>query len=227
MRVIIQVRELVSSNVTTMVEKASNPVKMLKLLRKEIEESDIALHGEITKMERQKSRVERSAKKSADDAKDWSDKAKVAMDHDREDLARSALLAREDAKQQAEKDKAEAKALSSDIADAQDALVSLKTKLDETNSQLREQEAKDQAGRASPSGSAKDSNTDRRMDRIANLERRVDHTLGDQPETAKSNTAVDAEIAAMQRESVVDAELAKMRGPSKAKSKPAAKRKAG
>jgi phage shock protein A len=227
LRVIIQVRELVSSNVTTMVEKASNPTKMLRLLRKEIEESDIALHGEITKLTRQKDRAEAAAKTHAKDATDWSDKAKVAMDHDREDLARSALLAREDSKQQAESQKAEATTLAGEIAEAQDAVEQLKTKLGETNAQLREQEAKDSSGRTSPSGSAKDSNTDRRMDRITNLERRVDHTLSDQPETARSNAAVDAEIAAMQRDSTVDAELAKMRGAGKTKSKPAAKRKAG
>ena len=81
-------------------------------------------------------------------------------------------------------------------------------------------EARDADGHAgASSGSAKDSNTDRRMDRIANLERRVDHTLNDQPETAKSNAAVDAEIASMQREASVDAELEKLRKGGKAKRK--------
>ncbi|WP_209346818.1 PspA/IM30 family protein [Pontixanthobacter sp. CEM42] len=220
MRIVVQVRELVSSNVTTMVEKASNPVKMLRLLRKEIEEADISLHGEIAKLTREKDRAAATAKKLADDAKSWSDKAKVAMDHDREDLARSALLAREDTKQQAEEQKVEAAKLGDDIADAESALEALKAKLDETNAQLREQEAHDAAGRSSGSSiAAKDSTTDKRMDRIANLERRVDHSLGDQPATAKSNASVEAEIASMQREASVDAELEKMRGGGKAKRK--------
>ncbi|MDN3646261.1 PspA/IM30 family protein [Pontixanthobacter aestiaquae] len=224
MRIVVQVRELVSSNVTTMVEKASNPVKMLRLLRKEIEEADIALHGEIAKLTRRKDRAAAAAKKFTEDAKAWSDKAKVAMDHDREDLARSALLAREDAKQQAEEQKAEASKLNDDIADAERAIEQLNAKLDETNTQLREQEAHAAAGHNCSSSSAgQDSATDKRMDRIANLERRVDHSLGDMPETAKSNASVEAEIASMQRQASVDAELEKMRGGGKAKRK----RKAG
>ncbi|MXO89310.1 PspA/IM30 family protein [Pontixanthobacter aquaemixtae] len=219
MRIVVQVRDLVSSNVTTMVEKASDPAKMLRLLRKEIEESDIALHGEITKMGRQKDRAEAAAKKLADDAKGWSEKAKVAMDHDREDLARSALLAREDAKQQAEDLKEEAKTLAAEIAEAETALEQLKAKLDETNSQLREQEARESSSASTGISTDEDSKTDKRMDRIAHLERRVELSQSDQPKHSKSNAAVDAEIAAMQRDATVDAELAKLRGAGKKKRK--------
>ena len=219
MRIIIQVKELVSSNVTTMVEMASNPAKMLRLLRKEIEESDVALHGEITKLSRQKDRAEASAKRMAEDAKGWSEKAKIAMDHDREDLARSALLAREDIKLQAANHTVEAGRLADEIADAKATLEQLDAKLAETNAQLKQQDAIETAGRTAQSPESTDSPTDRRMDRIASLERRVDHTLGDQPQALTSNAAVDAEIDAMSRDASVDAELEKLKSGSGTKKK--------
>ena len=42
----IQIRDLISSNVSNMVDCATDPAKMLKQLRREIEESIIALRGD-------------------------------------------------------------------------------------------------------------------------------------------------------------------------------------
>ncbi|GAA4647650.1 phage shock protein PspA [Pontixanthobacter gangjinensis] len=202
-----------------MVEQVSNPTKMLRLLRKEIEEADIALHGEISKLTRQKTRAEASAQRLTEEVTSWSEKAKVAMDHGREDLARSALLAREDIKLQAKNFKADTKRLADEISVARAALEQLEAKLAETNSQLRAREASESASRVATSAGPADSTADRQMDRIANLERRVDHTLGDQPQTGKSAATIDAEIAAMGRDAAVDAELEKLRSSAGTKKK--------
>ncbi len=93
-RVAIQIKELISSNVTSVIEAASNPAKMLTMLQREIEESIIALTGERTRVSQAKRRLEASLVQNELREADWSDKAKVAMDHGREDLARQALLAR-------------------------------------------------------------------------------------------------------------------------------------
>ncbi|MFM7378214.1 MAG: PspA/IM30 family protein [Erythrobacter sp.] len=93
-RIAIQIKELISSNVTSAIESASNPAKMLTLLQREIEESIINLTGEHTRVSQTKRRLEASLTQHDLREADWSDKAKTAMDHGREDLARQALLAR-------------------------------------------------------------------------------------------------------------------------------------
>jgi len=91
----IRVREIISSNVDSLVSTAGEPRKMLRLLQSEIEESLIALHGDAAKARRQQARMSEAAARLAEGAESWTDKAKVALDHGREDLARAALLARE------------------------------------------------------------------------------------------------------------------------------------
>lgn len=217
MRIVVQVRELVSSNVSSLVETASSPVKMLRHLRKEIEEADIALHGEISKLERQQERAEDAAAKSLADAEDWSGKARTAMDHEREDLARSALLAREDCKLAAEKHKTEAARLGEEASEARDALEQLAGKLAETNAKLREVEAEQIAVSQSPGRAGADSRSDKTMDRIAELERRVSFTEEAKQSSAPSHAQLEDEIASMRREANVDAELEKLRRAGKPK----------
>ena len=75
---------------------ASNPAKLLNRLQREIEEAIISLAGERTRTAQKKKRLEASLTQNEMREADWSDKAKTAMDHGREDLARQALMARED-----------------------------------------------------------------------------------------------------------------------------------
>ena len=91
----IRAREIVSSNVDSLVSKAGEPRKMLRLLQSEIEETLIALHGDAARAKRQRERLSDTAARLAAGAEEWTGKAKIAIDHGREDLARAALLTRE------------------------------------------------------------------------------------------------------------------------------------
>ncbi|WP_271439395.1 PspA/IM30 family protein [Pontixanthobacter luteolus] len=224
MQIVIRVRELVSNNVSSMVASASSPAKMLRHLRREIEEADIALHGEISKLERQQGRTEGASAKAQSDAKDWSDKAKIAMDHGREDLARSALLAREDCKINAEQHKADAESLGAKIDEAREALQQLAGKLAETDEKLREVGAATETAPSAKQGAGSDGQNDKRLDRISELERRVALANDQQGGSSPSHTQIEQEIAAMQRETSIDAELEKLRKSAKPAAK---KRKAG
>lgn len=224
MQIVIRVRELVSNNVSSMVASASSPAKMLRHLRREIEEADIALHGEISKLERQQERTEAASAKAQSDAKEWSDKAKIAMEHGREDLARSALLARENCKLSAENHKADAESLGAKIDEAREALLQLAGKLSETDAKLREVEAAAATAAPGKQGPGSDSQNDKRLDRISELERRVALANDQHSDSPPSHAQIEQEIAAMRRDSTIDAELEKLRKSVK----PAAnKRKAG
>lgn len=212
MAIIIQVRQLVSSNVSALVEKAASPHKMLRHLRQQIEESDIALHGELSRMRRQYDRALLDADGLNKRADEWSGKARIAMQKDREDLARAALLAREAGKLEAAQKLAEADRLMIVIAEAEGALNLLQKKLVETNEQLK-LHTDERAGSAPvPVSPPAESHTIRRLDHIAQLERRIGFTLGDAPgKGAMSEAEIDAEITAMQRDEQVDAQLAALK----------------
>lgn len=221
--VAVRVREIISSNIDSAVERTSNPHKMLRLLRTEIEESLIGLHGDLSKTRREHERAERAAQKAEKTAEEWTAKAKTAVDHKREDLARAALLAREDGRNQAAALAKEAEALSDAVDEMESAIAQLEGKREDVLTQLKN--LPEAPGKNATPRAESDSKTARRMDRIDAIERRVNFSNDGKDEAAP--TDVDAEIAALQRDSNIDAELAAMQAPAKkAPSKKPSRKKA-
>ena len=194
---------------------------MLRLLQSEIEEGLITLHGDLAKTTREATRTANLAKDVAKEAESWTDKAQVAVDHNREDLARAALLARESERQRAEELKTEAKALSSSLPELEEAIAALETKRVDITDRI---EALRPDTAAPPKGEAprKDSHLDKRMDRIDEMERRAGFAATDDSETLANPGDIEAEIAGLQQSSALDAELAAMKASPK---KPARKKK--
>lgn len=222
-RVAIQIKELISSNVTSAVEAASNPAKMLNLLQREIEESIITLTGDRTRVTQNKRRLEASLVQHELKEADWSDKAKTAMDHGREDLARQALLAREDCRQDIARLKAEITAADASLAEIETALGALEAKREETRAQAKAQMAADAAARAGAPGGAA-SRAESHLNRISTLEQRT-HFATEDEAPSRTNASVEREIEEMRRASAIDAELAALRASAPAAAKKAAGKK--
>jgi len=220
-RVAIQIKELISSNVTSAVEAASNPAKMLTLLQREIEESIIALTGERTRVSQTRKRLEISLTQHELKEADWSDKAKTAMDHGREDLARQALLAREDCRQAVARLKDEIAETDASLAEIDGAMRELEAKRDETRQQAKAQMAADQASR--PAGGSA-SRAEAHLNRIATLEQRA-HFATEDEVPARTNASVESEIEAMRRASAIEAELAALKAAAPAPAKKAGSKK--
>ncbi|MEL6487048.1 MAG: PspA/IM30 family protein [Pseudomonadota bacterium] len=213
MRVAIQVKELISSNVTSAVESASNPLKMLNRLQREIEEAIISLEGERSLTSRRITRLEASLTQSEARVADWSDKAKTAMNHGREDLARQALIAREDTTAGIATIKDDIASAKGDLAEIETAITELEAKREDTRRQALEQASADQAGSASGQTSEKASRTEARMGRISELEKRTEFATEESAQK-RAHASVDEEIDAMRRDAKIDAELASMKGGS-------------
>jgi phage shock protein A len=216
----IRVREIVSSNVDSLVSTAGDPRKMLRLLQSEIEETLIALHGDAAKARRQQARMEEAAARLATTAEEWTGKAKIAVDHGREDLARAALLTREAERVKAAEAAASAAALEDQIAEAATVIAELEAKRSSITARIAEL-AKAEAA-PNPSAAA-DTHVDRRIDRIEALERRA--AFVDVPGDAPSPALLDDEIAQLQQASAIEAELAALKAAAPASAKKAGGKK--
>lgn len=210
-RIAIQVKELISSNVTHVVERASNPAKMLHQLQRECEEAIISLEGERTKARRQKDRLETNLAQCELREADWSDKAQAAVDNGREDLARAALVARDECRKSMEQLRKDIVDTEEDLAEIKSAIKELEEKRSETRDRLRDQRAAD--GERSGTTGSSPSRVDRRMERISELERRTEFATDDTA-SCRGNASVDREIEEMQRDRNIDEELAAMRAKS-------------
>ena len=185
------------SNIDALITKATDPAKLAGLMRHEMEDAVVAMQGELTRKTRLVELLGQKAENHEAQAKEWAAKAKTAMEHKREDLARSALLAAEDDKQQAAAAVAEAKDVSGTVAELQEAMATLEAKL---------ADAPVPAAKAKASGSGKAPHQ-RMMDRLDALEKRVGFASTGEPSKAE----VEDEIAALAREKRVDEQLAKLK----------------
>lgn len=216
----IHIKELTGSNLNALVGSATNPVKMLRLLQSELQEAVIALQGDLGRAERQAERLETGAAQLAAKAAEWTGKARTAMDHKREDLARAALLTREQTQSEAEKMAGEARAMAAQAGEIGEVIAQLEAKLAETRERIEAETAASATPRPAPEPAA--TRGERIMDRISTLEKRVDFAAGTKPAPSPAPAAIDAEIERLSREARVEAELAAMKAvarPAPAKKK--------
>ena len=206
---VVQVNQLVSSNLNSMVTAASNPVKILGLVQRELQECIITLQGDLSRARRQQERLASQALELDFKAADWTDKAKLAMDNKREDLARSALLTREQTLADAEAARAGAQSAQAEAQQLVRAIAELETKLAETDARIAEESAR--AASDACGGTA--TRSERVMDRVATLQRRLDFATQKGPKPARDS--VDAEIEQLRRDAKVNEELAAFKAANK------------
>ncbi|MDY7097232.1 MAG: PspA/IM30 family protein [Pseudomonadota bacterium] len=219
LRVAVQVKELISSNVTSVMESASNPAKMLYRLQREIEEAIISLEGERTKTAQRKKRLEAQLTQQELRVADWADKAQTAMDHSREDLARQALIARDECRATIDAVKADIEAAENDLAEIENAISELEAKREDAKAKAREQVAADGSVSSTCASGGSASRTERAMGRISEMEKRTAFATEDYEEM-RSHASVDAEIAKMRQSKAIDDEIAAMKSTPKKKAAP-------
>ena len=215
-RIAIQAKELISSNVTSALDGATNPVKMLAQLQREIEEALISLAGDISKARRQKDRLDAEQVRAGLRIGEWNEKAKVAMDHRREDLARQALLAREDCRAGIEEIKQDIATLDDELTAMHEAEIQLEAKRDNVRGRMADLRAADGNASGIAARSSDSNRVSKRMQHIEELEKRTDFAAEDQDYRSR-NASVDREIEEISLDCAVDEELAAMREAGTAK----------
>ncbi|MEM6474817.1 MAG: hypothetical protein AAF687_01480 [Pseudomonadota bacterium] len=123
-----RIRELVSKSIEMLLETAGNQQKMLRLLRSEIEEALIGLHGDRPKTQRAYERQVNAAHALEGAAEAWTAKAQTAANHGRHDLARAAVLAREGDRAKAAAMRRESEGLAEQIKQIDAAIAELEAK---------------------------------------------------------------------------------------------------
>ena len=198
----VRAKELAASNLNSLIDKASNPAKMLKLLLTELEESMLALTRDAAALDRSAAKFTLEAERFDAAAVNWEDKAKLAMSRDREDLAKGALAERNAARDAADAQRETAKGARDHAAGLRASVVKLEAKHSETNVRLLK--VVSEASCAPAAASAAREKTDALMVRFATLEKWFDYA-------AAKTVTLDQELAALADEAALEADLAALR----------------
>ncbi len=94
MGIFTRARDIIGSNVNSMLDRAENPEKLVKMMVREMEETLIEVKASCAGAMAAKRRIQRELDLVRTRAEEWEGKARLAVSKDCEDLAREALIER-------------------------------------------------------------------------------------------------------------------------------------
>lgn len=107
MGIFTRFREIINSNINAMLDNAEDPEKLIKLMIREMEDTLVEIKASCAGVMAARKKIQRQLDEARSRAKDWEDKAKLAVTKSRDDLAREALREKRKYNQRAESFEAE------------------------------------------------------------------------------------------------------------------------
>ncbi|MFP6615093.1 MAG: PspA/IM30 family protein, partial [Candidatus Hydrogenedentota bacterium] len=86
MGIFTRVRDIISSELNTMLEKAEDPEKLVKLMIREMEDTLVEIKASCAGAMATKKKIQRDSSEVKERSEAWADKAQLAIDKGREDL---------------------------------------------------------------------------------------------------------------------------------------------
>jgi len=127
--------DIVNSNITSLLDKAEDPKKMVRLIIQEMEDTLVEVRSNSASLIAQKKELQRRITRATNQEVEWQSKAELALNKEREDLARAALIEKQ-------KSGELAVLLSNDMAQVDDQLDLLKSEITQLQVKLDEARAR-------------------------------------------------------------------------------------
>jgi phage shock protein A len=129
MGIFTRVRDIISANINSMLDKAEDPEKLVKLMIREMEDTLVEIKASCAGAMATKKKIQRELEQATDNANAWEQKAELAIEKGREDLAREALVEKKRHAERADTLDAELKQCSGIVAQYQGDIAQLEEKV--------------------------------------------------------------------------------------------------
>ena len=199
-----RLRYVIAANVNALIEKAENPEKLLRSLIREMEDASEEARLASAELLAEQQHLNRLTKQLSGETEQWQNRARRAVEEQRDDLARAALKARTEVAGRYEAANQELASVNERIAQMEKDMATLKSKMSAAKLKLKGIHSRSTRGKTRQAGASADLSPsekrvrralgrfDRLQTQVENLEARVRsyEVGGSSPEVWNSETMV-------------------------------------
>ncbi len=213
--------DIINSNINSLLDKAEDPEKMVRLIIQEMEDTLVEVRSTSAKTLADKKEITRQASRFENDAEQWQQKAELALSKGRDDLARAALI---------EKNKCSESgaALINELTYVDDHVAKLQVEISQLQDKLADAKARKKAimmrektvsSRLKVKQNIESNRVNDALSRFDSYERKIDDLEGQVESLDMGSKSLADEIADLEVEEGIEDELAQLKAKMNKKEK--------
>lgn len=219
MGIFSRLSDIINSNINSLLDKAEDPEKMIRMVIQEMEETLVEVRSTSARIIADKKELVRRNTKLEKQAEDWQQKAELALSKDRDDLAKAALLEKSSINEVIN-------LVQDDMQKLDDSLNKLSSEIEQLQTKLNDARTRQKAilMRHKATKSRKSVNTqlhspsiDDAINKFDHYEKKIEVMESEIEASVIGNKGISAEFDALEKDGKIDQELEDLKSKLKDK----------
>ena len=215
MGIFSRLTDIVNSNINSLLDKAEDPAKMIRLIIQEMEDTLVEVRSDAARLIADRKEIRRRLDRLAEGQSEWQKRAELAIQKNREDLARAALVERAKLAELVKTLERDDETLKERMTHLDDDIGRLQAKLAEAKAKQAGLMARAQTANARLSirEHIYDGRVDNAMARFDTMEKKLDEMEGrvEAFDVGRGAKSLASEIAELEASTQIDEELAQLK----------------
>lgn len=214
MGVFSRLSDIVNANLHSMLDRAEDPAKMIRLIIQEMEDTLVEVRSSSVKTIARRKQIERELAEVRAGLEEWAAKAELALSKNREDLARAALLYKSQLNEKAELLEEELKLVGEQLDKLDGDIRQLNAKLKDARARQRALVMRHQnaGSRVQAKRALDDAKLDEAKLRFTQFEQRIERMESEaEASDLGRDDGLDQAFAELENDEAVEAELAALK----------------
>ena len=217
MSIFSRLSDIINSNISSLLDKAENPEKMIRMVIQEMEETLVEVRSGTAKVIAEKKTLSRRAEQLKKQARDWEGKAELALSKGREDLAKAALMEKSNITASVEITEKDLHKLDETLDKLSSEIEQLQAKLNDARARQKTIVIRTKAteSRVDVNRQLNNYTIDNAMDKFEYYEKKIDQMEGQMDSDHVEKRGLKNEFDELEKEESIDRELEELKNKLK------------